>query len=371
MFTMAQKGNTITDTILTDGIQRSFILYVPTVYNSSSPVPLLLNFHGLGSDANSQYMYTNFMPVADTANFIMACPQGLLRFGVNGWNCFGDVDPNIDDIRFVAHLIDTLRGRYNINVNKIYSTGFSNGGFMSYDLACFLSTRFAAIASVSGTMMANHLSECNPRHPIPVMHIHGTTDDVVGYNGVTGSLYTAHVDSIVKFWRGYNWCQSTPDYTTLPDINTADGCTAAHYVYTGGRGNTSVELYKITGGGHAWPGSPYNTSQGNTNRDFSATIAIWNFFRSHDKTMDIEENTPAPIVVTVYPNPAISKISLKTDEILTGKEFMICDIIGRELISGKVQDIQTDIDLSALNNGVYYVKIKSASAPVCKFIKNK
>ena len=366
----AQKETSRVDTILTDGVKRTYIIYIPAIYNGSTAVPLLLNFHGLGSNASSQYQYSNFQPIADTANFIMVVPEGLLRFGTTGWNCFGDPDPGIDDIRFISHLIDTLKKHYNINLNRVYSTGFSNGGFMSHELACYMSNRIAAIGSVSGTMMQNHLDSWMPRHPTPVMHIHGTLDQVVLYTGQGGTLFSAHVDSVVMKWVRYNNCSRSYAYTALPDINTSDGCTAEHYVYPDGRGGSSVELYKITGGGHSWPGSPYGSAQGNTDRDFSASEVIWNFLSKYDKSMSIDEDDPARNHFSIYPNPATIVVTVATGNNQNEFHYLIYDIFGKEVSSGMLVGDKTEINISALSAGVYFLKTKESASKTYKIIKS-
>ena len=131
---------TISSGILHNGINRQFILYVPLIYNGSKKVPLLLNFHGRTLNATHQMAYGDFRSIADTAGFIIVHPEGLLdntaqsHFNV-GWD-FGMGVSSTNDLGFTAALIDTLIKRYSIDTTRIYSTGFSNGGFMSFHLAC-------------------------------------------------------------------------------------------------------------------------------------------------------------------------------------------------------------------------------------------
>ena len=134
----AFSQQTISDSIVHNNVTRYFTTYIPAVYNSSIPVPLLFNFHGYTSNASQQMWYGDFRSIADTANFLLVHPQGGVDSTGNthwnvGWN--GSIG---DDIGFTAALIDSLSAEYNINQDRIYSTGMSNGGFMSFNLACWV-----------------------------------------------------------------------------------------------------------------------------------------------------------------------------------------------------------------------------------------
>ena len=146
----AQQTQSIT--ISSGGVDRDFFLYVPDSYNENTPAPLVFCLHGYGSSASANISYTGFRPVADTAGFILIHPQGTQDlFGTPHWNV-GWGSSSVDDVAFVEDMIDYVDDNYNLNNDRIYSTGMSNGGFMSYLLACQLSDKIAAIASVTGTM---------------------------------------------------------------------------------------------------------------------------------------------------------------------------------------------------------------------------
>ena len=305
-FACAQTGTVVTDSIFTGGEYRSFRVYIPNIYSASNAVPLVFNFHGYGSNNVQQELYGDFRSISDTANFILVHPQGIYTNGNAGWSNFGTVAQATDDLNFIADLIDTLSAQYSINQDRVYSTGMSNGGFMSYDLACFLSDRFAAIASVTGSMTALHKNSCTPQHPVPVMQIHGTADQVVSYSGTTGIVSSMHIDSLVKHWIQFNSCNLTPVFTVVPNISTSDGCTAEHYLYAGGTSGSTVEFYKIIGGGHTWPGSAYPSFNGYTNQDINAGKEIWRFFRQYDKSQltGVKEEQQEGTNVSIYPNPS-------------------------------------------------------------------
>ena len=275
LFTLGQQ--TINASINHGGITRDYILYVPNSYVTGNQVPLVFNFHGYTSNATQQMWYGDFRAIADTAGFIIVHPEGTLdNSGVTHWNV-GWGGSTIDDIGFTSALIDSIAAEYSINQDRVYSTGMSNGGFMSYQLACELSDRIAAIASVTGSMNLGWFNSCNPSHPMPVMEIHGTLDPTVSYNA---SSFTESIPDIMNYWANFNNCNSTPITTNVPNINTIDGCTAEHQIWENGNNGSTVEHYKIIGGEHSWPGALF--PNGVTNQDIDASEKIWEFFSKYD-----------------------------------------------------------------------------------------
>ena len=299
----------VTGSITYGGVLRNYRLYVPATYNANSPVPLVFNLHGYTSNNQQQEFYGDFRAIADTANFIIAHPNGTLDGGGNRfWNTFGSGSP-VDDLGFITALLDHISTQYSIDTDRVYSTGMSNGGFMSHDLACFRSERFAAIASVTGTMISPRLSTCASTHPMPVMQIHGTADATVPYVGGSGFV---PVETLVDHWVQFNNCSPAPAFTAMPNIAPGDGCTVEHYVYSGGTSGSSVELYKVLGGGHTWPGAAFNT--GVTNQDIKASIEIWRFFsqyRLSDLATGVEDQEA--IAFSMGPNPTTDAFHLRFD----------------------------------------------------------
>lgn len=298
---------TITGSFVWGGIERDYRLYIPAAYDPQTPTPLLFNLHGYGSNNIEQEFYGDFRPVADTAGFIIAHPNGTVDgAGNRAWNTFGATA--VDDVGFLSALIDTISAGYNIDGQRIYSTGMSNGGFMSYDLACFLSDRVAAVASVTGSMLWTRFDSCNPDRPVPVMQIHGTADATVPYNG---NFFFAHIDSLVGFWVNHNNCFPNPEIIEVPDIDPNDGCTAEQHIFSGGNNGSSVEFFKVLGGGHSWPGAPVNLNI--TNMDFSASEEIWRFFSQFtlDGTVSTQSVAATRNAFEVYPNPSTGLINLR------------------------------------------------------------
>jgi len=276
---------TMNDSILINGIYRNYITYVPSIYQPSQPTPLIFNLHGRTSTAWQQMWYGDFRDIADTANFIIVHPQGLLdNTGVTHWNLG---QSNIDDIGFLNSLYSHLVSNYNINLDQVYSTGMSNGGSMSYYLACNMNDKIAAIASVTGAMGTFTQLNCNPNHPTPVMEIHGTADFTVPFNDIINGI---------EYWRDYNNCNLIADTTLMPDLNFGDLSTVKHIVYKNGDNGVTTELFKVINGGHTWPGS--NISTGVTNYDINASIEIWKFFYKYDINGLIHQSTSITEYIT-------------------------------------------------------------------------
>lgn len=356
---------TINATITHGGLQREYILYVPAMYTPGTPVPLILNFHGYTSAAFEQMHYGDFRPIADTAGFIIVHPMGTVDLlGMTHFNV-GWGTSTVDDLGFTAALIDSLSAEYSINQDRIYSTGMSNGGFMSYQLACELSDRIAAIASVTGTMNVNQPANCSPTHPIPVMEIHGTADQTVPY---TGNILFGTTPAAIAYWVSYNECETPATITSIPDSNTGDGCTAEHQVYKNGSNGSSVEHYKIIGGGHTWPGTVFS-GQGITNQDIDASKEIWRFFSKYDihgliNTTSTADQTVKESVL-LYPNPVSQFITVEIPSDLT-TNYTVSSLYGQTLLYGSFRATTQQLDLSVLSSGMYVLTIGQQAYKIVK-----
>ena len=305
IFSLGQQ--TINASITHGGLQRDYTLYIPASYSAGTEVPLVFNFHGYTSNAFQQMWYGDFRTISDTEGFIIVHPEGTLdNSGISHWNV-GLGGSTVDDIGFTSALIDSISAEYSVNLSRVYSTGMSNGGFMSYQLACELSDKITAIASVTGSMITGWFNNCNPNHPMPVMQIHGTLDPTVSYNA---SSFTESIPDIMNYWANFNNCNSTSIITNVPDINTTDGCTAEHQIWENGTNGASVEHYKIIDGEHSWPGAIF--PNGTTNQDINAAEKIWEFFDKYDINGLISTSTAI-------------------DEIIKDKRLVkITDLLGRE-----------------------------------------
>ena len=352
---------TINASITHDGIQRNYILYIPEIYDGNTAVPLILNFHGFGSNATQQMFYGDFRDIADTEGFLLVHPEGTTFIGNQFWNVgFPGISSTIDDVGFTEALIDELATLYTIDLDRVYATGMSNGGFMSFLLACQLSEKIAAVASVTGSMTQDTFDDCNAQRPTPVLQIHGTEDDVVLYNGNTLSITIADV---ISYWVDFNNCETTPTTTTLPDVDVSDGSTIEHSVYEDGDNGITTEHMKVIGGGHTWPGSVINTA--GTNQDIDASMEIWLFFSRFDingplSTDDFEKNQ-----VTIYPNPTQSKINLS---LKYAKEvhYKLFSPLGKQLMTGTITSSNEEIEISHLPSNIYFLKLGNQVHKVLK-----
>lgn len=339
-----------------DGLPRDYRLYVPEGYDGLEPWPLVLNLHGYTSNALQQQLYTEMDMVADTGHFLVCYPNGV----GNSWNVgFGGL--NTDDVGFINALLDTLMAHYLIDPERVYSCGMSNGGFMSYKLACELTERFAAVASVTGSMVPDEAALCMPVGPAPVLEIHGTADLVVPYNGLFNSL---SIPDLLTFWTGKNGCTVDPFVIPVPNTNLLDGSTAELVQYNDCEGEAEVWHYKVYNGGHTWPGA--SIIAGITNQDFHASAAIWEFFLRHPGTgpsavgEEKEKNE-----VFAFPNPFSGMLNVRKagsrEEVAT-----IWNQLGEPIWRGHIWQ-ETQIDTQDWPAGIYWLQ---AGSRVTALIKN-
>lgn len=356
---------TLNESMLHDGVTREYIVYVPAVYNGSSSVPLLFNFHGYGMSANNQMSYGNMRAVADTAGFILVYPQGTLFWGSPHWNVGSwTLGSTADDIGFTEAMIDTLAANYNIDLNRVYSCGYSNGGYFSFVLACQLSAEIAAIGSVGGTMSTETYNSCNPSHPTPVVTIHGTDDATVSYSGGNPNN-SESLSDVNTYWANYNNTIVPPVVSNLPNINATDGSTVELSLFDNGDNCTSVEHYKVIGGDHDWPGSWGNM-------DINADAVIWSFVSKYDlngligcATTSINENNNTQENYKIYPNPVHTQITIDLG-LAVEKEFRLYNPIGELVLTGVLNSQISTIDLSSLPPNVYVLNIENQSTRLIK-----
>jgi len=263
-----------------DGVRREYLLYVPKGY-SGNPAPLVLNMHGGGGRAEIQRDLTKFNDAADKYGFLVAYPEGTRMLIGRGrtWNsgdcCGRAARRDVDDVAFLSGVIADVERDYCVDSRRIYATGLSNGAMMAYRLACELPDRIAAIATVGGTMQ---IDSCRPARPVSVMHLHGTADDRVPYEGGRNLFgeFTS-VSETIEFWRTSNLCPKRPQITLKRGTVTCRSylpCVAG----------TEVVLCTIEGAGHNWPGAVHVRQRGKVTDDISATEEISNFFLRHQLT---------------------------------------------------------------------------------------
>ncbi len=290
-----------------DGTRRTFRIALPSDYDRSTPAPVVLDFHGLGSSGVQQALVSGVDFEADRAGYIAVIPDGAVNdlLDTRLWNLStGDTGAlaglAVDDVAFTSELLDLLESQLCIDTARVFSMGLSNGGFFSTVLACELSDRIAAVATVAGII---HPSSCDPVRPVPVLHFHGTADNVVPFDGgdsvLTGSdsgpfgdldggqltdfaeeLFQP-IETEVDEWAEGNGCAADPEVVEVtPDVERRifQSC-----------GGADVEFYVVDGGGHTWPGSvvmAFIDSLGKTTLDVSATSLAFDWFDDHPMPTD-------------------------------------------------------------------------------------
>lgn len=278
-----------------NGVSRSFILYTPP--NMPSGVrPLVFNFHGYTNNMNFQMTYSEMNNVADVGKFYVVYPQGLPdQNGINHWNAWQD-PTDVDDIGFIDALLTYLISSEPIDPARVYSCGFSNGGIFSYALAGQLSSRFAAVASVAGTITETMLQNLTPSRGVPIFHIHGNLDPVVPFDGSPGQYPTfgvlTSVSETLNFWNLNDACTPNGSSQNMTNTNIFDFCTAVKTIYSNCNEHDNWYI-EITGGGHTWPGTTPLTVTGNTCQDFDGSQEIWNFFSGITLPVDIQSTQSA------------------------------------------------------------------------------
>tara|TARA_Y100000385_G_scaffold291088_1_gene367142 strand:+ start:2388 stop:3530 length:1143 start_codon:yes stop_codon:yes gene_type:complete len=347
---------TINATIMHGGLQREYILYVPANYTGSDAVPILFNFHGYTSNASQQMVYGDFRAIADTAGFIIVHPEGTVdNTGATHFNV-GWLTSNVDDVGFTLAMIDSLSSAYNIDQERIYSTGMSNGGFMSFLLACELSDRIAAVGSVTGSMTLQSLPTCNPLHPVPVVQIHGTSDGTVIY---TGTQFSEPVTDVIQFWADFNNCDPTATVENIPNTSTNDGSTVEKFTHTNGDNCADVVHFKVTGGSHTWAGAVFPSP--GTNYDIDASTEVWNFLSQYTINGRVDclsadlDNTSSTPELVVFPNPTSTHFSV--EDLNEKTDFELISVLGEVVLTGSLSATANEISVSHLNKGVYFLKI--------------
>lgn len=350
---------TITGSLVHDNLTRQYRLRLPNNFSTNESLPLVFNFHGYGSNASQQEFYSNMNPLANTERFAVCYPDGIQ----SAWNVGWDFGSMADDIGFVSALIDSLVQKYNFNARKVYACGMSNGGYLSYFLACRIPNKIAAIASVTGSMVPVVLPTCNPGRSMPVLEFHGTADDVVPYQGAQG--LAAPIDSVIAFWAQNNDCPQEAAFELLPNTNTTDGSTVEKYTYAPCHQNHQVILYKILGGGHTWPGALLQI--GVTNRDIQANVEIWNFFKNYELPEASSTYNNSPEAFLLYPNPVVDQLFWKSQESITGVQIFGADGLIKYQSSASVV---SHVPVDHLTPGYYIFRARSGkdiiSAPFIK-----
>ena len=264
-----------------DGIAREYMLYIPNTIKPQAPLIFVL--HGLGSTNSHIRDYSQMDLVANKNGFVVCYPQGTgstkntihTKKGSSFWNVGYEIHKNevVDDVSFLTSLAIYLQQEYDLDPEKTFCTGMSNGGDMSYLLGCQAPEVFKAIASITGCMMEWIYKSCDNNSPIPVFQIHGTKDNITYYDGdiTNRDRWGAYlgVESTIQFWVDHNMC-SKSIIDTIGFVNNE-----SRYIirekFLNGIDENEVWLYKVIDGGHDW-------IQKSLEKDFNTSEEIWKFF---------------------------------------------------------------------------------------------
>ena len=245
---------------------RVYILHKPD--NLPANAPLVLALHGYGSNGRTLQWYSGMNEAADMNGFAVAYPDGTRdRGGNRHWNANLNIS-STDDVKYLSELARDLQAEHQLDPMRTFVFGMSNGGFMSYTLACETHNVFRGMASVTGTMSGYDWNNCNPREPIPVLHIHGIDDRVVPIDGSMqsggGWGGAPHVDQVVSFWAELNATKTVDSVFVSPSTHA--------FYYRHGQNGNEVWYHRISDWGHQWPGPEDQTGT-------VASQVIGEFFR--------------------------------------------------------------------------------------------
>ena len=263
-------------TLTYDNIVREY--YVSYPENSDSSVPLIINMHGFGSYAIQQKNYSQMDSYAHSKGVAVVYPEAIN----NSWNVGTGRGLNRqDDVGFINVLIDSIATDYNIDLNRIYACGMSNGGYMSYELICSLSDKITAFGSVTGNFMLNDDQSCSVSREIPLIHIHGTDDRLVDYTDSRD--YAMNTMDSVNYWAKHNQL-SELEIQAIDDVVPSDKTYVEKFTFYRNNSDTKVVHFKVYNGGHQWFGSPVGDwfwiklGLGNNNHEINASKELVDFF---------------------------------------------------------------------------------------------
>jgi polyhydroxybutyrate depolymerase len=273
------NSDDVLPSIIVDGVQRDWRIYVPTTYAKENLIPLVLDFHGTSGTPKNQASLSEFEKLAELKRFIVVTPAA--KYIPEGGRVTWNVDKHtgvVDDVAFIHQLIEHLKLTYSIDPKRVYATGFSGGARMSSRLGCDLSQTIAAIGPVAGV---RYPEDCQPTRPVPLITFHGKKDNVNHYEHQQNSpsYWRMGVEDALAGWIKHNQCQQP----ATEQVMTAE---VTKLSYLKCQLQADIVFYRSEDAGHTWPGSPRaevmaEYGLGKTDADISATELIWQFFESH------------------------------------------------------------------------------------------
>lgn len=326
------------------GVEREYLIRTPANHDGSLPVLFFL--HGLGDNITNCDQEFHFGQIAEEFGWAIVVPQARNQGIGTMWNA-GLMSSTIDDAGFLMALLDSLTVQYQLDPDSVFFTGFSMGGFMSHRMAIEHGDRITACAPVSG-LITNVDAAQTPVAPVRMLHIHGTSDNVVGYNGyssVFGMNLGLGVDAILDYWQNANGCTGEPAIDTLPNLKN-DGLRFIRYTYNCG---TDLQHLKVVGGTHNWYDVNHN--------DIGYKEVIYEFFTGHSFPSSVPDRKTG--YLQVWPNPTNGILNIQNaDPDASG--IQVFDVYGKlvDVVEmGRATSPQTaQIDLSRYPDGIYFVQ---------------
>jgi len=356
---MCEAQNFTSHTLLYDGELREYKMFVP-VETGDEPLPLLFNFHGGAGFIDDQIGISDMRALAEEEKFVVVYPQALPDPNDDGSTNWIHKDPSgIDDVFFIDALIDEISSTENIDLNRVYACGYSLGGEFTYELACRLNHRIAAIAAVARTMNVWTFNNCAPVHPTGVMTILGTDDTISPYEGIfwMGEQFYLSAYETHDYWAEHN---NTEIFFDVDE----DGTDINYHQWNFGDACVFVLHIRVDGGGHDWPGAFGNM-------DINSDDEIWNYVSLFDLTGKIEceiasgINTSESLALSVFPNPTSSSINISGIESASAP-YELYSIEGKLLRSGFITSDPAEIDLTDLQAELYFLKVGDAYTKILK-----
>lgn len=264
-------GSSTTRTLLSGGLERSYVVHLPQGYDPHRRSPVVLTYHGRGNTGAGTQAFAGL----DSLPAIVVYPDGVVGTGSGqrqAWEGAPYSAPGVDDVQFTSDLLDRLEADLCVDPRRVYATGKSNGGGLVGLLGCELSDRIAAIAPVAAAHYAVGHPACEPVRPVPVLAFHGTGDTTIPYAGDADRGLPAITDW-TRSWADRNGCRGT---TTTRPLTTDVEVTR----WRGCRRGADTALVSVLGGGHTWPGADSYSGGGYTTPTEAAEL-MWAFFRHH------------------------------------------------------------------------------------------
>lgn len=270
------------------GRVRTFLFHVPASAPAAGGRMLVLSLHGNSGTGAYQEDQSGFTPLAEEEGFIAVYPDGVARSWADGRGETDAEKQGVDDVGFIAALIDHFIAEHDVDPARVYVTGFSNGSMMTNRLGCELSAKIAAIGTLGGTLPELVSGACTPSRPLSVLSFHGTADPFAPFEGgevtkgVGGFVLSAR--DTRAWWAARAGCGPDVALTPEPDLDPKDGTTVTREASQGCPDGVEVVLYAVEGGGHTWPGSSADLGEGlvgKSSKDVDASRLLLDFFAAH------------------------------------------------------------------------------------------